>query len=72
MPEPIANGRLSLVRLAAAALVVLGLTLGGWFVGAGFVESPLGPRVVTMKGSAERAELVVNRATEVRLMDQQI
>ena len=54
MPEPIANGRLSLVRLAGAALIALGLAAGGWFVGAGFVESRLGPRVVTVKGLAER------------------
>ena len=54
MREPIANGRPSLVRLAGAALIALGLAAGGWFVGAGFVESRLGPRVVTVKGLAER------------------
>ena len=44
----------SLARLVAALLEALGLALGGWFVGTGFVESRLGVRSVTVKGLAER------------------
>lgn len=41
-------------RLFAALLIGIGLALGGWFVGAGFVKSRLGVRSVTVKGLAER------------------
>ena len=37
-----------------ALLIGIGLALGGWFVGAGFVKSRLGVRSVTVKGLAER------------------
>jgi hypothetical protein len=44
----------SAARLIAALLLGVGLALGGWFVGSGFVESRLGVRSVTVKGLAER------------------
>lgn len=40
--------------LAAAALLAVGLALGGWFVGDGFLRSRLEDRVVSVKGVAER------------------
>jgi hypothetical protein len=43
-----------LARLLGAVAIAGGLALGGWFVGAGFVESRLGTRSVTVKGLAER------------------
>ena len=42
------------MRLLGAIVIALGLATGGWFVGAGFVESRLGVRSVTVKGLAER------------------
>ena len=42
------------LRLLGALAIALGLAAGGWFVGAGFVESRLGARTVTVKGLAER------------------
>lgn len=42
-------------RATVAALVVAsGMAVGGWFVGAGFVESRTADRFVTVKGVAER------------------
>lgn len=41
-------------RVVAALLVALGLCAAGWLIGAGFVESRLGARSVTVKGLAER------------------
>ena len=41
-------------KLGAALLIGVGLALGGWLVGSGFVESRLGVRSVTVKGLAER------------------
>jgi hypothetical protein len=35
-------------------VLALGLAAAGWFVGAGFVDAREGPRVVTVKGLAER------------------
>jgi hypothetical protein len=43
-----------IVRLLGAVAIAGGLALGGWFVGAGLVESRLGARTVTVKGLAER------------------
>lgn len=40
--------------LAGAALLALGVAIGGWFIGDGFVQSRLGARVVTVKGLSER------------------
>lgn len=45
---------MAMTRLLAALLIGIGLALGGWFVGAGFVKSRLGVRSVTVKGLAER------------------
>ena len=42
------------MRVAAALLIGIGLALGGWFVGNGFVRSRLGVRSVSVKGLAER------------------
>ena len=44
----------SLAKLLAGLLVAIGLALGGWFVGAGFLQARLGQRSVTVKGLAER------------------
>jgi len=41
-------------NLWPAALVALGLVLGGWFVGDGFYEGRIAERFVTVKGLAER------------------
>lgn len=40
--------------LLAALLLGLGIALGGWFVGEGFRDGRAAPRVVTVKGLAER------------------
>lgn len=45
---------MAMTRLLAALLIGIGLALGGWFVGSGFVKSRLGVRSVTVKGLAER------------------
>jgi hypothetical protein len=39
-------------RLGGAVAVALGLAAAGWLVGAGFAESRLGVRTVTVKGLA--------------------
>ncbi|MBK8175877.1 MAG: SIMPL domain-containing protein [Rhodospirillales bacterium] len=44
----------SLVTLLAAIILALGLAIGGWFIGRGFLDSRLADRVVTVKGVAER------------------
>jgi hypothetical protein len=41
-------------RLLGAVAIAVGLAVAGWLVGAGFVESRLGVRSVTVKGLAER------------------
>ena len=38
----------------AALLLAIGLGLGGWFIGHGFVEARSADRFVTVKGVAER------------------
>ena len=43
-----------LAAVVAAALVALGLGLGGWFVGQGLVAARSGDRAVAVKGVAER------------------
>ena len=46
----------------AALLVAVGLTLGGFFIGKGFVEGRLGDRFVTVRGLAEtevKADLAI-------------
>jgi uncharacterized protein len=43
-----------LAKVLAGLLVAVGLALGGWFVGAGFLQARLGQRSVTVKGLAER------------------
>ena len=43
-----------IARLLGALAIAGGVAAGGWFVGAGFVESRLGARSVTVKGLAER------------------
>jgi hypothetical protein len=40
--------------LGPAALIGLGLILGGWFIGDGFYEGRIPERFVTVKGLAER------------------
>jgi len=40
--------------VAGALLVAIGLTLGGWFVGRGFVRGRMADRFVTVKGVSER------------------
>ncbi len=40
--------------LVGPVLVALGLTLGGWFVGHGFMRGRMADRFVTVKGVAER------------------
>lgn len=40
--------------VVAAGVLALGIALGGWFVGHGFMESRQGDRYVTVKGFAER------------------
>lgn len=40
--------------LAMAALLAIGLALGGWLIGHGFVQARSGDRFVTVKGLAER------------------
>jgi hypothetical protein len=40
--------------IVAAAILALGLALGGWFGGQGFVQSRLGDRSVSVKGLSER------------------
>jgi len=42
------------LALLASALLAIGIALGGWFVGQGFVDARAGDRFVTVKGVAER------------------
>ena len=54
--------RAPLMTVFAAAVLALGVALGGWFVGRGFVAARAGDRFVTVKGVAERevkADLVL-------------
>ncbi len=44
----------STITIVAAALLAIGIALGGWFVGQGFVDGRSGDRFVTVKGVAER------------------
>ncbi len=44
----------SSARLAAALLVAIGLSIGGWFVGSGFARMRTADRTVSVKGVAER------------------
>lgn len=44
----------STITIVAAALLAIGIALGGWFVGQGFVDGRAGDRFVTVKGVAER------------------
>lgn len=46
--------RAPFVTFFAAAVLALGVALGGWFVGRGFVAARAGDRFVTVKGVAER------------------
>ena len=41
-------------RLAASIFVAIGIALGGWLVGRGFVAARMADRYVTVKGIAER------------------
>ena len=41
--------------LVAAALLAVGIAIGGWFVGRGFLEARAGDRFVTVKGVAEQS-----------------
>ncbi|SMO40457.1 SIMPL domain-containing protein [Fodinibius sediminis] len=40
--------------LPFALLIAIGIALGGWFIGEGFVEARTGDRFVTVKGVSER------------------
>ncbi|MGZ8401283.1 MAG: SIMPL domain-containing protein [Methyloceanibacter sp.] len=46
--------RSTFIALVAAALLAIGVALGGWFVGQGFITARAGDRFVTVKGVAER------------------
>ena len=45
----------SRTAIFAAALLSLGIAIGGWFVGRGFLEARAGDRFVTVKGVAEQS-----------------
>jgi hypothetical protein len=42
------------IYLVSALVLAIGVALGGWFVGEGFVDARAGDRFVTVKGVAER------------------
>ena len=46
--------RTSPLVIVAAALLAVGLAVGGWFIGHGFTQARAGDRFVTVKGVAER------------------
>ena len=46
--------RTASLALIASALLAIGIALGGWFVGQGFVDARAADRFVTVKGVAER------------------
>jgi uncharacterized protein len=51
----------SALTLVAAAIVAVGIAVGGWFVGEGFLQARDADRFVTVKGLAER-EVTANLA----------